>query len=102
MPTVVNTDTPDEPDQSTEQEAAERKAAKKAAKRAKRKAATDAPEVTETPYYCPGCGRRWKFLTECQGMTPAAPHPPILVVDTDELDGDPADHTPAPSTEPER
>jgi hypothetical protein len=49
-------------------------------------------------YYCPGCGRRWKFLTECRGQSAAAPHQPILVVDTAELDGDPADFTPAPAS----
>jgi hypothetical protein len=64
--------------------------------------ATDATEATEPAqdpeYYCPGCGRRWKFLTECRGQSAAAPHPPILVVDTAELDGDPADFTPAPAS----
>jgi hypothetical protein len=61
---------------------------------------TEATEDTEPPFYCPGCGRRWKFMTECRGMTIAAPHPPIEVVSTDELreDADPADHTPAPDS----
>lgn len=53
-------------------------------------------KADEDPFYCPGCGRRHKFMTECRGMSATAPHPPILVVSTDELDGDPADHTPAP------
>lgn len=68
---------------------------------------TEATEATERehPFYCPGCGRVWNFLTECRGMTPAAPHPPIEVVSTDELKrtgdhehGDPVKHTPAPDT----
>lgn len=53
----------------------------------------------DDPFYCPGCGKRFKFLAECHGQTPAAPHPAILVVSTDELDGDPANHTAAPASE---
>lgn len=60
--------------------------------------ARDAPEATDAPFYCPGCGRRWKFMTECRGMNLAAPHPPIEVVSTDELTGDPEHHTPAPDS----
>ncbi len=56
---------------------------------------TDSPEA---PYYCPGCGRRWNYPTECRGQSPATPHPPIEVVSTDELSGDPGNHTPAPAT----
>lgn len=52
----------------------------------------------DAPYYCPGCGRRYKYMTECVGMTREAPHQPIEVVSTDELNGDPANHTPAPPT----
>lgn len=69
---------------------------------------TEATEATETPegeretapFYCPGCGRRWNFLTECTGMNRSAPHPPIEVVSTDELreGADPAKHTPAPDS----
>lgn len=51
----------------------------------------------EFPYYCPGCGRRWNYQTECVG-TPTAPHAPIEVISTDELDGDPEKHTAAPDT----
>lgn len=54
------------------------------------------------PFYCPGCGRRWNFQTECVGLTAATPHPPIEVVSTDELNDDSeegrAKHTPAPGT----
>jgi hypothetical protein len=46
------------------------------------------------PYYCPGCGRRWKYLTECSGRG-EAPHQPTLVVSVDELLGDPANYTAA-------
>lgn len=52
----------------------------------------------EAPFYCPGCGRRFNYRTECEGK-PVAPHPAIEVVSTEELSGDPANHTPAPSTE---
>lgn len=67
-------------------------------------AAADEAETAEPegpPYYCPGCGRRWNFLTECRGLSEAQPHAPIEVVSTDELseDADPADHTPAPGVE---
>lgn len=61
--------------------------------------ATEAPEATDAPFYCPGCGRRWKFMTECRGMNPSTPHPPIEVVSTDELSGDPENHTPAPASD---
>lgn len=50
------------------------------------------------PFYCPGCGRRWNFPAECRGASDAAPHPPIEVVSTDELDGDPEKHTAAPES----
>lgn len=56
-------------------------------------------EDKQAPYYCPGCGRRWDFLTECHGMSAAAPHPAIVVVSTDELNEDPEHHTPAPPSE---
>lgn len=73
---------------------------------AKDKKDTEATEATEegareaAPFYCPGCGRRWNFLTECEGMNRSAPHPPIEVVSTDELreGADPEKHTPAPDS----
>lgn len=65
----------------------------------------DAPDVMDDgepsqshPYYCPGCGRRWNYPTECTGQSAAAPHAPIEVVSTDELDGDPENFTAAPDT----
>lgn len=61
--------------------------------------ASDSARRDDAPFYCPGCGRRWNFPTECNGMSPAAPHAPIEVVSTDELDGDPEKHTAAPATE---
>lgn len=63
------------------------------------------------PFYCPGCGRRWNYMTECSGMNANAPHAPIEVVSTDELNGEPEDRqsdahrkwaeklTPAPNTD---
>lgn len=63
-------------------------------------AGVDAPEDAERdPFYCPGCGRGYAYPAECVGMSPAQPHPPIQTVDSSELDGDPADHTPAPASE---
>lgn len=61
----------------------------------------DAQEVREPqshPFYCPGCGRRWNYPTECRGASESAPHAPIEVVSTDELDGDPEKLTAAPDT----
>lgn len=109
MPTIAknpdapDTNAPDTPSPGVPPAKTKRTKAEKAARRAKRaeKSATDteATEATEVdPFYCPGCGKRWKFLTECRGMTNAAPHPPILVISTDELSGDPANHTPAPDS----
>ena len=53
----------------------------------------------DAPFYCPGCGRRYGYQTECRGQSAALPHPPIEVVSTDELAGDPDGHTPAPASE---
>lgn len=54
--------------------------------------------LEEAAFYCPGCGRRSDYQKECRGSD-VAPHPPIEVVSTDELSGDPANHTPAPASE---
>lgn len=59
---------------------------------------SDAPTHDDAPYYCPGCGRRWQYEAACVGMTPAAPHPPIDVVSTDELYNGSDEHTAAPDT----
>lgn len=74
-PAIVNEDRPDEP--------------------------VKEPESKQShPFYCPGCGRRWNYPTECRGQSDTAPHPPIEVVSTDELDSDdPEDHTAAPASE---
>jgi len=67
-------------------------------------AATDtAPEPQaddsqDAPYYCPGCGMRYEYRQQCTGR-PESPHPPIEVVETGELSGDPENHTPAPNTD---
>lgn len=50
------------------------------------------------PFYCPGCGRGQRIEGMCNGSA-EAPHPPIQTVSTDELSGDPDDHTPAPASE---
>lgn len=60
--------------------------------------ATDAEgDPALLPFYCPGCGQQYHVERECIGRA-EAPHQPILVVSTDELSGDPANHTPAPNT----
>jgi hypothetical protein len=52
----------------------------------------------ESPFYCPGCGRRWPIETYCSGRG-ESPHSPILVVSTDELALGPENHTPAPAAQ---
>lgn len=53
-------------------------------------------ELEEAPFYCPGCGLRYNYQRECVGRG-EAPHKPIEVVSTDELQGD--EHTAAPNTD---
>jgi hypothetical protein len=55
-------------------------------------------ESKDAPFYCPGCGKRAQYQQQCTGK-PESPHPPIEVVPTDELAGDPEKYTPAPSSE---
>lgn len=50
----------------------------------------------DAPFYCPGCGRRFNYMTACRGMSDTAPHPEIEVVSTDEIGGD--KETAAPDT----
>lgn len=54
--------------------------------------------IAEHSHYCPACGRLSKYPRECVG-TIAGPHAAIEMVPTDELGGDPAKHTRAPSTD---
>lgn len=55
--------------------------------------------LAELDFYCPGCGRRYSYMTECRGQSAETPHPPIEVVSTGELTGDPEKHTPAPASQ---
>jgi len=55
-------------------------------------------ENKDAPFYCPGCGLRYNYQQQCSGK-PESPHPPLEVVSTDELSGDPDKQTAAPSTE---
>lgn len=56
-------------------------------------------EVAHHSHYCPGCGKLVDYPQQCVG-TPQAPHPPIEVVETGELQGeDPSAHTAAPNTD---
>lgn len=63
---------------------------------AEERQAARAAEVAAHPFYCPGCGRLYDYQRECKGGD-TTPHPAIDVVSTDELRGDPANHTAAPA-----
>lgn len=54
-------------------------------------------QAQEHPYYCPACGRKYDYRQRCKG-TDEQPHKACEVVSTDELNGDPSKHTPAPPT----
>lgn len=60
------------------------------------------PEEYEKParegFYCPGCGKTSTYQRECVGPKDKG-HPAIEMVPAAELDGDPADFTPAPDTD---
>jgi hypothetical protein len=55
-------------------------------------------QIAQHSHYCPGCGQLYDYPQKCKGFD-ESPHKPIEVVSTDELGGDPADHTAAPATE---
>jgi hypothetical protein len=52
-------------------------------------------EMAGSAYYCPGCGTLYDYPRACEG-TREGKHPPIEVVSTDEVKGDPEKHTAAP------
>lgn len=55
-------------------------------------------EIANHSHYCPGCGNLGDYPQKCQG-SPTAPHQPIEMVSTDELQQeDPSKHTAAPAT----
>lgn len=55
-------------------------------------------DIRAHSHYCPGCGALSTYMKECRG-TGASPHPPIDMVNTEELlSDDPSQHTPAPAT----
>jgi len=58
-------------------------------------------DIAEHEYYCPACGNLVHYQQQCTGAPGALPHPPVEVVSTQELAGDPAKHTPAPASAPE-
>jgi hypothetical protein len=66
---------------------------------AKDDTATEVAEAAadEKAFYCPGCGKRSDTAGECVGGEFG--HAPIAFVSTDELAGDPANHTPAPNSD---
>lgn len=57
--------------------------------------------IAQAKFYCPGCGLLYQYEKECTGPKGGHPHAPIEVVSTEELGGDPQDHTPAPATNPD-
>lgn len=57
----------------------------------------DVSQKEESPFYCPGCGKRVDYQQQCTGR-PDSPHPPIEVVSTNELTGPEAGFTAAPNT----
>jgi len=57
--------------------------------------------IADSSHYCPGCGALGKYAQKCTGPAGSG-HPPIEMVTTDELGGDPEKHTPAPSTDPDQ
>lgn len=57
--------------------------------------------IADHSHYCPACGKLGKYAQQCNG-TPSGPHAPLEMVTTDELGGDPANHTKAPSTDPDQ
>lgn len=56
--------------------------------------------IAEHSHYCIGCGALGKYPQKCEGPA-GQPHPPLEMVSTEELAGDPANHTAAPSTDPD-
>lgn len=57
--------------------------------------------IAQASHYCPGCGELGQYPQKCTGPKGGHPHPAIEMVSTDELGGDPADHTAAPATDPD-
>jgi hypothetical protein len=58
--------------------------------------------IAENSFYCPLCGTLSKYARLCTGPDPLHPsHKAFEMVSTDELGGDPAKHTKAPSTDPD-
>lgn len=108
-PTIVKApDAPDGTDPAPDAPAKPKRTKAEKAERRERKArkasaavATEDTEATEksddSPFYCPGCGRRFEYRRPCTG-TATAPHPEIEVVSTDELSGPEDKHTPAPAS----
>jgi len=54
--------------------------------------------IANASHYCPGCGKLGNYPQKCEG-TREGPHLPIEMVSTEELAGDPANHTAAPNTD---
>lgn len=57
--------------------------------------------IAQNSHYCPGCGELGTYPQKCTGPKGGHPHPAIEMVSTDELGGDPQDHTAAPATDPD-
>lgn len=57
-------------------------------------------EIAAHSFYCPACGILGDYAQKCSGPQ-AAGHAPLEMVSTEELSGDPANHTAAPSSAPD-
>lgn len=57
--------------------------------------------IAQHSHYCPACGNLGSYPQKCSGLPGSVGgHDPIEMVSTDELGGDPDNHTKAPSTDP--
>lgn len=57
--------------------------------------------IANSSHYCPGCGNLGSYPQRCTGASGSMGHAPIEMVSTDELGGDPEDHSRAPATDPD-
>lgn len=57
-------------------------------------------QIAQHSHYCPGCGELYNYAQQCSGPAGGQQHPPLEVVSTEELGGDPESFTKAPATDP--
>lgn len=57
--------------------------------------------IAQHSHYCPACGNLGKYPQKCSGLPGSlGGHETVEMVSTDELGGDPDNHTAAPATDP--